>query len=74
MERNRIPIKKFEINISDHISDSSIKNSYLPYIQISFADRDPGWKNPDPGSGMEKSRSGIRDKDPGSATVLDPQH
>jgi hypothetical protein len=28
--------------------------------------RDPGWKNSDPGSGMEKIR--IRDKHPGSAT------
>ncbi len=36
--------------------------------------RDPGWKNPDPRSRIEKSRSGmekiqIRDKHPGSATL-----
>jgi hypothetical protein len=35
---------------------------------------DPGWKNPDPRSRIEKSRSGmekiqIRDKHPGSATL-----
>jgi hypothetical protein len=32
-----------------------------------FLDVDPGWKNSDPGSGMEKSW--IRDKHPGSATL-----
>jgi hypothetical protein len=62
MERNRIPIKKFEINISDHISDSLIKNSYLPYILLSnqFCGS---------GSGLEKSRSGVRD---GKIQIRDP--
>jgi hypothetical protein len=31
--------------------------------------RDPGWKSPGSGSGMEKSRSRIRDKHPRSATL-----
>jgi hypothetical protein len=30
--------------------------------------RDPGWKNSDPGSGMGKIQ--IRDKHPGSATLI----
>jgi hypothetical protein len=29
-----------------------------------------GWKNPDPGSEIEKSRSSIWDEHPGSATML----
>jgi hypothetical protein len=33
--------------------------------------RDPGWKNSDPGSGMEKSR--IRDQGSG-INIPDPQH
>jgi hypothetical protein len=32
-----------------------------------FLTRDPGWKNSNPGSGMEKFEPGIRDKHPGSA-------
>ncbi len=57
--------------------DSTFKLQYLnSLMQI----RDPEWKNSDPGFGMEKTRirdsgwkklgSGIRNKHPGSATLL----
>ncbi len=58
-------------NISDYISKSLVtifwvKNTSIP---SQLSDPDPGWKNPDPGSGMEKSTSDTRDKHSGSATL-----
>jgi hypothetical protein len=45
-----------------------LRNLFWVKILI-FFDADPGWKNPDPGSGMEKSRIRDREKHPGSATL-----
>ncbi len=63
------------MNNLDHISQS-LETIVLVKIHKLF-DADPGWKNSDPGSGMEKFGSGIRDgnsriwdKHPGSATLV----
>ena len=64
------------MNNPDHISESLetifLMLKYLNFLCGSGMEkiwiRDPGWKNSDPGSGVEKSR--IRDKDPGSATLI----
>jgi hypothetical protein len=40
----------------------------LKYLNSLMRIRDPGGKNSDPGSGMEKSRIRDREKHPGSAT------
>ncbi len=53
------------MNNPDHISDS-LKTIFWFKI-LKFFDADPGWKKF--GSGMEKFRSVIRDKHPGSATL-----
>jgi hypothetical protein len=58
-------------NILDYISESFVtifwvKNTSIP---SQLSDPNPGWKNPDTGSGMEKSTSDIRDKHSGSATL-----
>ncbi len=42
----------------------------LKYLNSFTRIRDPGWKNFDPGSGMEKVGSWIRDKHPESATLV----
>ncbi len=47
-----------------------LRNHFFGKI-LKFIDADPGWKNLDPGSGMEKSR--IRDPGPG-IKIPDPQH
>ncbi len=54
-----------------HISDSLvtvfrvIKLKFVINSVLGSRIRDPGWNNPDPGYGMEKSKPGIRDKHPG---------
>jgi hypothetical protein len=62
------------MNNPDHISWSLGTIFWVKILK--FFDADPGWKNSDPGSGMEKSR--IRDgkkSDPGSGmNIPDPQH
>jgi hypothetical protein len=49
---------------------ATVRNHFFGLKYFNFLMRiwDPGWKNSDPGSGVEKSR--IRDKDPGSATLI----
>jgi hypothetical protein len=56
------------INNQHHISQS-LETIFLGSI-LQFFDADPGWKQF--GSEMEKNR--IRDKHPGSATMLLSQH
>jgi hypothetical protein len=58
------------MNIADHISESLKKDFWLYKVLKFFdADSDLGSRNLfDPGSGMEKIR--IRDKHPGSATLV----
>ncbi len=55
-EKIRIRDPRSGINISDHISESSVT--------------DQGLRNLDSGSGMKKWRSGIRDTHPGFASLL----
>jgi hypothetical protein len=51
-----------------------IRDLFDPGSEIFFA-WDPGWKNSDPGSGMEKFRSGMENSVSGSGkNILDPQH
>ncbi len=57
------------MNNPDHIYER-LKTIFWVKI-LKFFDVDPGWKNSDPGFGMEKVGSGIRDKHPGSATLVD---
>jgi hypothetical protein len=61
------------MNIPDHISESLETIFWVKILK--FFDADAGSWNRfltlDPGSGMEKFGSGIRDKHPGSATLLD---
>jgi hypothetical protein len=59
------------MNIPDHISESLEKFFGIKKLKFIDADADPGsgiFLTLDLGSGMEKFRSGIRDKHP------DPQH
>jgi hypothetical protein len=63
------------MNNPDHISESLEPFFGLKYLNSLMRIRDPEWKNSDPGSeirnpGMKKIGSGIRDKPPGSATLL----
>jgi hypothetical protein len=57
-----------EMNNPDHISES-LETLFLglKYFNSLMRIWDPGRKNSDPGSGMEKIR--VRDKHPGSATL-----
>jgi hypothetical protein len=57
------------MNNPDHISESLESIFRLEYLNSLMRIRDPGWKNSDQSSGMEKFGSGIRDKHPGSATL-----
>jgi hypothetical protein len=72
MVKNSDPISGIRHNISDHVSESLVTSFWLKILKFFL-----NWvfSIPDPGSGMEKSRSGmeiiIRDKHPGSATLED---
>jgi hypothetical protein len=66
MERN--PDPRSGMNIQDHFSDSF----GLRILKFFYADPDQGSGIFDPGSGMEKFRSGIRHKHPGYATLVKP--
>jgi hypothetical protein len=58
------------MNIPDHISESLVKKFWgKKFLNSLMRIRDPGYF--DPGSGIEKFRSGTRDKHPRSATLLD---
>jgi hypothetical protein len=67
------------MNNPDHISES-LKTIFWVKILQFFADpgswmekiriRDPEWKNSDPTSGKKNFGSCIRDKHPGSATLI----
>jgi hypothetical protein len=58
------------MNIPDPVSESLETILWVKILKFFDMDAnpDPGWKNSDPGSGMEKIR--IRDTHPGSATLL----
>jgi hypothetical protein len=56
----------FWMNIPDHFHES-LKKSFFGLKTLKFFDADR-----DPGSGMEKFGSGIRDKHAGSATLPAP--
>jgi hypothetical protein len=61
------------VNIPDHISESLETIFWVKILKLFVADADPDPVSGnlfDPGSGMEKIR--IRDKHPGSATLLLP--
>jgi hypothetical protein len=64
------------ISNPDYISESLKTIFWVKILKFSYAD--PGWKNSDPRSGMEKilirdpvcKKIWIRDKHPGSATQI----
>jgi hypothetical protein len=56
------------MNNSDHISESLKQFFGIKYVNSLMWIRDGN--NPDPGSGIEEIRIRIRDKHPGSATLL----
>jgi hypothetical protein len=57
------------MNIPNHISESLKAIFWVKILKFFDADQDPGiFLSLNPGSGMEKIR--IRDKHPGSATLL----
>ncbi len=58
------------MNIPDHLSESSETVFRVKVLKIFSCGSGTGTQNLfDPGSRMEKFRSGIRDKHPGSATL-----
>jgi hypothetical protein len=58
------------MNILDHISESLETSFWVKILKFFDAYADPGSENLfDPGSGMEKFRSGIRNEHSGSATL-----
>jgi hypothetical protein len=61
------------MNIPDHISESLETIFWVKNTLIFYADQDPGsgiFLTLDPGSGMEKFGPEIRDKHPGSASLV----
>ncbi len=62
--------KVIRISIPDHISERLVKIFGLKILFVADPDTGSDGCLFDPESGMEKFGSGIRDKHPGSATLL----